>query len=220
MRFSPFLMRRGNQIKPKYIMTILLLWLLNLGISVFNSISVGAPWSECKKQGGFIRLVCWCGAIMAACGFSWCFLIAMAYGANHFDWLTDKQIRGMLGLGYLILIPPILGSGIGITIWSWMEFARRRTITNGLTAGYNTYAQVHNTWQAVKGISQSTKSVKDLFDDLDGDSAKGLVVLLLVAIALGAGIFLTWGLIRWADKKWVIAVDNQLSELSRRHQTA
>ena len=55
-----------------------LVWLLNLAISFWNAYACGKAWAEAKFYGGWPRFMTWMGAIMAASGFSWCFLILLA----------------------------------------------------------------------------------------------------------------------------------------------
>jgi hypothetical protein len=69
-----------------------LVWVLNFAISVWNAYAVGKVWVEARVAGGWHRLMCWIGAIMSACGFTWCYLSFLALTAHHFGWLTDEQV--------------------------------------------------------------------------------------------------------------------------------
>jgi hypothetical protein len=92
-------------------MSIILLFLvlLNFVISWFNAWSVGRGWAETKVAGGFARFMSWCGAIMSASGFTWCYLVIICIvgqlipGRYH---LPDKYAEGVFRLGYLIIILP------------------------------------------------------------------------------------------------------------------
>lgn len=176
------------------------LFVLNFGISWFNAWSVGRSWAETRAVGGFPRLMAWCGAIMSASGFTWCYLIVLALAAQQFEWLDAEHIQGMLSLGYLVIILPVLGSGLGITVQSWAHFARRRDLMSGGIAGYNTFAQAYNTYQAVKGIPTAFSNVLNIFDsdssDDSGKSAAGKLVILLVVLAVMAGTLTTTMIIR------------------------
>ena len=47
-----------------------ILWCVNLGISIWNAYAVGGAWVESNHAGGFSRLVAWAGAVMSAFGFT------------------------------------------------------------------------------------------------------------------------------------------------------
>src|SRR5215475_15307656 len=81
-----------------------LVWVLNFAISVWNAYAVGKVWIEARISGGWRRLMCWIGAVMSACGFTWCYLSFLALTAHHFQWLTDEQVLAALNLGYLLLL--------------------------------------------------------------------------------------------------------------------
>ena len=48
---------------------VILIWLLNFGISIWNAYAVGLAWVETKHSGGWPRVTAWAG-IMSASGFS------------------------------------------------------------------------------------------------------------------------------------------------------
>ena len=68
----------------------------------------------------------WCGAIMSACGFTWVYIALLAILAQSFQWLPARYIEGIFSLGYLVIIVPLLGSGLGITASSWAHFGVKR----------------------------------------------------------------------------------------------
>jgi hypothetical protein len=69
---------------------ILLLWVLNFGISWFNAWSVGKTWTETKATGGAPHFMSWMGATMAAVGFTWCYAVVIGYGAVSIP-ITDEE---------------------------------------------------------------------------------------------------------------------------------
>src|SRR4051794_10933614 len=117
---------------------VVLVWLLNFGISVWNAYAVGKSWVEAKAAGGWPRVMCWSGAVMSASGFSWCYLILIGFGAYKFDAITGEQFAVALNLGYLLLIPGILLSGLMITLDSWGRAFRQGGFLNYGAAIYNT----------------------------------------------------------------------------------
>src|SRR5262249_12776094 len=102
-----------------------LVWVLNFASSVWNAYAVGKVWVEVRLAGGWHRFMCWMGAVMSACGFTWCYLSFLALTAHHFQWLTDDQVLAALNLGYVLLLPFILFGGYAITLDSWAQAFRR-----------------------------------------------------------------------------------------------
>src|SRR5438067_12940023 len=107
-----------------------LVWLLNFGISIWNAYAVGKSWVEARVAGGWPRVMCWSGAVMSASGFSWCYLILLAFVGYHFEWLDPAQMEAALYLGYILLIPGILLSGLMITLDSWGRAFRQGGFLN------------------------------------------------------------------------------------------
>lgn len=188
---------------------IILLVLLNLGISVFNSWSVGRGWTETKAVGGFAHFMSWMGAVMAVCGFTWSYTIILAFGAHELGYLSAPYVEGMTRLGYLIVVFPILGSGLAITIQSWAFFWQRRTFGNGAVAGWNTFAQVYNTVSAFRAVPESLGFLGDLLggkgkDDKDGAMARLMIALVILAVV--GGVVTAFGIIRTVARKQALDV--------------
>jgi hypothetical protein len=182
---------------------VVLIWVLNLGISFWNAYAVGRAWVETKHAGGWPHFMAWMGAIMSASGFTWCYLLLLALVAYWAEWLTTDQVGAMINLGYVLLIPGILFSGLMITVDSWAQAYRRRTLGSFGTAAYNTFAQIHNTYNAISGMGQAFRGLTAFFQG-SGDSRRKdsdnsgavLLVILLVLLALFGGILTTAAIIR------------------------
>ena len=178
------------------------IWILNFGISWWNAYSVGKAWVETKHYGGWPRFMAWIGAIQSASGFSWCYLIVLALLANQFHYLSDRGVEAGLDLGYILIIPGVLFSGLMIMVDSWAQAYRQRTLASVGTAAYNTFAQIYNTYNAIEDIGPAFKSVVGFFGggksgDNDDDEGQGaVVVLLIVALALAGGIVTTAAIIK------------------------
>jgi hypothetical protein len=182
-----------------------LVWILNLAISCWNAYACGKAWVEAKYHGGWPRFMTWMGAIMAASGFSWCFLVLLALLAHWFDWLTPEQTKIAFQLGYILIIPGVLFSGLMITVDSWAIAFRTRRIGDFGIAAYNTFAQAYNTYNAIRDFGTAFRDVTNFFgesgrssgDDKDDSGGKAvLIVVLIVAIAILGGILLTAAIIR------------------------
>jgi hypothetical protein len=182
-----------------------LVWLLNFAISVWNAYAVGRSWVEARAVGGWPRVMCWSGAVMSASGFTWCYLILLGLIAYHFEWIDQTQLAVAFDLGYVLLIPGILLSGLMIMLDSWARAFRQGGFLNYGAAVYNTYAQIHNTYSAITSFGQAFRNVSSFFGAGkssgsgrdDRDSSRGMVlVTLLVVAALAAGILTTTFIIR------------------------
>jgi hypothetical protein len=186
---------------------IIVVWIVNFGLSWWNAYACGKSWVETKHIGGWQRFMSWMGAIMSASGFTWCYLFILLIGGyyaqpsfikpGHAPILTESAIQAGISLGYLILIPGILFSGMMIWLDSLVRAWRQRDLPSLATAAWNTYAQIHNTYGAFSGIPGALKSIKGFFRKGSKD-ARGLavvLVLVLVVFAVLGGVFTTWGVI-------------------------
>jgi hypothetical protein len=185
---------------------IVFLWVFNFAISWMNAWGVGKSWYETKHMGGGAHFMSWMGAIMAASGFTWCYLLIGGWlGAtipleqddgSMATLLTPDDLQAFFDLGYLVIIFPILGSGLAITAHSWRYFWQRRTFGGGATAGYNTFAQIHNMYNAVQYVPKAWDNVGKLFGG-GGDSkdGKATLIIILVAVCVLGGVLTTYAII-------------------------
>lgn len=186
------------------VLLLVFVWLLNFGISWWNARAVGSAWAYGKVAGGMVRLLLWSGGIMSAAGFTWCYLIVLALAAGSFEMLPWEYVQGALELGYLILIGPILASGLVITIHSWKRAWEERSLLGYGLAGWNTFAQVHNTVSAFRNVPPALEHVGKLFKGSGKGSGKGkaaVAMVLLVILALIGGILTTVMIARGAARK-------------------
>ncbi|MBV8177130.1 MAG: hypothetical protein JO151_21575 [Verrucomicrobia bacterium] len=188
-------------------MTFLLL-ILNFAISWFNAWSVGRVWVESKMMGGFSRMTVWCGAVMSACGFTWVYIALLGMLAQSFQWLPARYIQGIYSLGYLVIILPLIGSGLGIAVSSWVQFWRQKNLINGGIAAWNTYAQISNVVSAVRFVPEAIGNVFSAFkgDDDEEDNRALLVMLTVVLVAVGAGVMTARAIILGTARKTSQAV--------------
>jgi hypothetical protein len=208
---------------------IFLLLILNFGISWLNAWGCGRSWPETKHEGGWAHFMNWMGAIMAACGFTWCLLVLLAFVGNAIPYdstdpkhvayvISPEMLRAMLELGYLVIIGPVIGSGLAITANSWAHFYRRRSFGSGAVAAYNTYAQAYNMYEAVSAVPEILGDLTGLFggkksssssssdDDVEHKLAGGaiLVIIVLVIFALIGGILLTRMIILTTSRNYML----------------
>jgi hypothetical protein len=175
------------------------LLILNLPISVWNAYVCGHAWIESKTVGGWTRFMVWIGAIMSACGFTWCYALLAAFGLDYMGFLDDHWMKVMLELTYIILVPIILFGGYAVMLDSWSRAFREGGLLNYGAAAYNTYANFHNTASAISGFGDAFGDVIRSFsggssgsdDDDNGSAMMGLLVIVAVAVSLGLGILTT-----------------------------
>ncbi len=180
---------------------VILIWLLNFGISFWNAYSVGLAWVETKHNGGWPRIMAWMGAVMSASGFSWCYLIILAAAAQGLGWISPDDVTLAMKVGYILLIPGILISGLMITLDSWARAYRNRRIRDFGLAAWNTYAQIHNTFNSIRNLDRAFGSVIDALgagssssssgSDKKRDGAALLVIFVVVIVALLSGVLTT-----------------------------
>lgn len=173
---------------------------LNLFISWFNCRSVGRIWNESRALGGMVRVLAWCGAVQAAVGFS--SVIGFILGAIAFQlgYLPASVAKQAVSLWYVLIIVPALGTGLIITIESWIIAWRERSLLNMGTAAYNSLAMAHNIYGAVTSLGDAFKDVGELVGDLmEGDDKRAGLAVLAFMLAIGAilgGCILTAMLIK------------------------
>lgn len=195
---------------------IFLLWFVNLGISIFNAWGCGQSWTESKAIGGVPSFMNWMGAVMAAVGFTWCYSLVIGIAAATIP-ITDEEtgitaplldaegLQVFFDLAYIVIIFPCLGSGLAIMTSSWAAWWRHKSTGNTITAGWNTFANLHNFYTAAEVIPDKWTNVSDYFSgggggSSDGDNTKGKLILLLVAIAVLGGIMTTWSIIAYSAR--------------------
>ena len=168
---------------------------LNLVISFLNARNVGRVWAETKAIGGWIRVVAW-----AAIGFTYVYAFIVAYIAVSTGYLPPAMLGVLLSLMYIMIIIPLIGSAIVITIQSWIVAAREKSLMNLGVAGWNTFATAYNTYNAIQSFGPALDSVQQGLGGLfggDGDSDDSAArVILLAAIVLLAGVLTTNVIIR------------------------
>lgn len=204
--------------------------LLNFVISYWNATVVGRFWSEKDDLPTWTRVIMWSGAIMAVSGFFVVYvsLLTMIMKDLHmFEWLAtaffkitlepaeiEMLVQNIFDLAYLVIIFPVLGTGLMITINSWIVAYARRDLLSVGVAGYNTFAQLNNTIRAVRYVPQATRSLGKSFKlKLGKDSGKAVAYIALflfpIVVSLGGAIATTAVIMRASDARY------QLDDIAR-----
>lgn len=181
---------------------IVLFFFLNLVISFLNAWGVGKTWPETKAAGGWGHFMNWMAAIMSAVGFTWCYTVLFGGIAGPLlHKLPEAYLEKLYSLAYVVIILPLIGSGIAITINSWAHFWRERSFANGAIAGYNTFADIYNLYGAVEALPSVWDNVKDLlFGDDDDNGPWARIAIVLALLAVLSGILTTYLIVRTTAK--------------------
>lgn len=167
-----------------------LLLVFNFLVSIWNAYAAGKTW---RDSIGLLRLVNWAALVMSACGFVSVLSFALGWFAVQSQWITPRSANVMQEITYLLVIVPIIGSGLILTIESWVIAWKTRSVWDTAVAGWNTYAQVSNTVDAFRESGGMFESVLDFFkSDEDEENGSGAIVIILVAIALFLACGLTY----------------------------
>lgn len=193
---------------------LILLLLFNFFISWGNAKNCGRYWSESKVMGGSFRIYVISGYVMSIAGFTmvyWYVLaLALPYVLPIFMEMSENDLMRIMQLSsdmtYILLVLAIVLSGFIIWFKSVANFWERKTLGNGFVAGYNTFAQAHNTINACRELpSAFSRVVSFLFDGDDDDDIKGKLVaiaIILVIVALLAGYFTASSIMKKADREY------------------
>mgnify|MGYP001340666907 CR=1 FL=1 len=187
---------------------LLLLWIVNCIISIFNAWGCGKTWNETKANGGMPHFMNWMGAVMSASGFTWCYLVLAVCAAALIPYphtvaghevtapLLDEASAVAVGqLGYMVIILPVLGSGIAIGVHSWGVMWRRRTFGSTAVSAWNTFANVENVYHAARDIPGVWGSLSGFFGSDSKSRDSKAIVVALVIMACVAGILTTWSIV-------------------------
>jgi len=180
---------------------LILILILNFAVSWWNCYAAGGMWAESKALGGFPRVLAWSAVIQAGIGFSSVFGFAFGYVVYLAGYMPPKVATGAVSLWYLLVIVPAVGTGLAITVHSWIIAFRERSLLNMGTAAYNTVVQLHNMYGMIDGIGKAFSGIGELVEDADRDSMPLILAVLLVGFALGSGAYLTYALVnRYAGR--------------------
>lgn len=179
---------------------IAILVIINTAISFWNARVCGLAWKDIPVMGTFTRLVLYSAATMSAIGFS---SVVLIFSSVVLSLFLDAQQTALLlswssKLFYVMVIVPVLGTGLIITLHSWISLWKERSWMNLATTSWNTFAQIKNSYNAYHSLGPALESVSDMFGAImtsDGeDGSKAAVARLAVALVLVSivgGVFIT-----------------------------
>lgn len=202
------------------ILFLLLLLTLNFMISWANASYVGRYWSESKEVGGSFRAYIVVGYIMAIAGFTMVYGYILLLISPIILQLAEVEQETILlfeqlasDLIYLFCVATIIPTGFYIWIRSLKNFLERKTLANGLTAGWNSYAQIHNMVSVARNAPSALGRVaKVLFGGRSKKKDNTIVVLaaiFVLIIAIFGGYFTASAIMKKADREYDMFADLQ-----------
>lgn len=193
---------------------------LNFMISWANANYVGRYWSESKEVGGSFRVYIVVGYIMAIAGFTMVygyilllispFLLQMAKVDQDIILMFEQLASDLI---YLFCVATIIPTGFYIWIRSLKNFWKKKTWANGLAAGWNSYAQIHNTVSAARNAPNAIGRVaKVLFGGKGKKKDNAIIVLcaiFVLILAIFGGYFTASAIMKKADREYDMFADIQ-----------
>jgi hypothetical protein len=190
----------------EWILAIVLL-IVNFAISCWNAYTVGSSKGYANGLGVWTKILLYSGWIMSAAGFTWVYMFLLGIAAYSMGYLDEVALKVTFELGYLVIIFPVLGTGIIITLQSWINAWKRRSTVDVGVAVWNTSAQAYNSFRAISAIPEALGDVIKFFAESGGSSrgrgkgAGGVIVVVIVLLALFGGILTTHLIVRWASER-------------------
>ena len=209
--------------KEDIVMTILVLVLvlaLNFMISWANAKYVGRYWSESKEIGGSFRTYIVVGYIMAIAGFTMVygyilllispFFLQMAK-VNQDTILMFEQLSS--DLIYIFCVVTMIPIGFYIWIRSLKNFWEQKTLSSGLTAGWNSIAQIHNTVSAARNAPSAIERITKAFFGGKSNKKDNTIIVLcaifVLSLAIFGGYFTASAIMKKADREYDMFDDLQ-----------
>ena len=191
---------------------------LNFIISWANANYVGRYWSESKEVGGSFRVYIVVGYIMAIAGFTIKYGYILLLISPLFLQMAKVDQETILmfeqlasDLIYLFCVITMIPTGFYIWIRSLKNFWEKKTLANGLTAGWNSYAQIHNTISVARNAPSALGRVVEALFGGKGKKKDNTVIVLcaifVLILAIFGGYFTASAIMKKADREYDMFAD-------------
>lgn len=191
---------------------------LNFIISWANANYVGRYWSESKEVGGSFRVYIVVGYIMAIAGFTMVYGYILLLISPFFLQMAKVDQETILmfeqlasDLIYLFCVITMIPTGFYIWIRSLKNFWEKKTLANGLTAGWNSYAQIHNTISVARNAPSALGRVVETLFGGKGKKKDNTVIVLcaifVLILAIFGGYFTASAIMKKADREYDMFAD-------------
>lgn len=191
---------------------------LNFIISWANANYVGRYWSESKEVGGSFRVYIVVGYIMAIAGFTMVYGYILLLISPLFLQMAKVDQETILmfeqlasDLIYLFCVITMIPTGFYIWIRSLKNFWEKKTLANCLTAGWNSYAQIHNTISVARNAPSALGRVVETLFGGKGKKKDNTVIVLcaifVLILAIFGGYFTASAIMKKADREYDMFAD-------------
>ena len=191
---------------------------LNFIISWANANYVGRYWSESKEVGGSFRVYIVVGYIMAIAGFTMVYGYILLLISPLFLQMAKVDQETILmfeqlasDLIYLFCVITMIPTGFYIWIRSLKNFWEKKTLANGLTAGWNSYAQIHNTISVARNAPSALGRVVEALFGGKGKKKDNTIIVLcaifVLILAIFGGYFTASAIMKKADREYDMFAD-------------
>lgn len=203
--------------------------LLNILISVWNCYAVGSAWKDVMTLGGtFDKVLMWSGVIQSGVGFSMPILLILSHLSASYltlgedPYITPEEgiqlLNWIYSLWYVLIIFPILGSGLAIWAHSLRVAYQRRDFSSIAVAGWNSFAQISNTLSAINNIGGALSEVGSLYKSLlstkgDFKNKVAILAILIVITSIVLGFIIAFSLVKYFSNKSVSRIEEYSKEL-------
>jgi len=160
---------------------VFLIIIINTLISAYNAYSCGRIWSVCQ---GFMKIAAVAGLIVSVAGFIQTWVLLIGFITEYFGWLKPDALNALFSMTYVLIVLPVIGSGIILTIQSWIAAVRTRNVGSGAGAVWNTGATAYDIYQAMETLPNAFNSVINFFSSEDEDSGSKASVALIFTVAV------------------------------------
>lgn len=195
------------------IILVILILAFDFFISYSNASYCGRYWSESKATGGSFRAYVVSGYIMAISGFTMVYgyivIMLLPYILPLFPKFADADMTALITLSsdllYVMIAVAVIPTGFIIWFRSVANAWKQRTLGSIVTAGWNSYAQVHNTVTACREMPHALKRIgKALFGGKKkkGSEYLGAIAIFVIIIALLGGYFTASAIMKKADAEY------------------
>ena len=202
------------------VLLLLLALVLNFMISWANASYVGRYWSESKEVGGSFRVYIVVGYIMAIAGFTMVYGYILLLVSPVFLQMAKVDQDTILmfeqlssDLIYIFCVVTMIPTGFYIWIRSLKNFWEQKTLSSGLTAGWNSFAQIHNTVSAARNAPSALERIgKSLFGGKSKKKGNTIVILcaiFVLILAIFGGYFTASAIMKKADREYDMFADLQ-----------
>lgn len=114
---------------------------------------------------------------------------------------------------YIFCVVTMIPTGFYIWIRSLKNFWEQKTLSSGLTAGWNSFAQIHNTVSAARNAPSALERIgKSLFGGKSKKKGNTIIVLcaiFVLILAIFGGYFTASAIMKKADREYDMFADLQ-----------